>query len=71
MLDALARHEAGAAPIGLEAPHLPQASLRSYQGVVAKTTDWRMLGASAGEAAYLAGIEEAPEEREMARAALG
>lgn len=70
MLDALARHEAGGAPIGLEAPHLPQASLRSYQGVVPKTEDWRLLGASTEEAAYLTGMEEAPEEREMARAAL-
>lgn len=69
MLDALARHERGAAPIGLEAPHLPQASLRSYQGVVAKTADWRMLGASEEEAAYLSGMEQAPEEREMAAAA--
>ena len=70
MLDAVARHEAGAPPIGLEAPHLPQAKLRSYQGVVPKTEDWRTLGASPEEAAYLTGMEEEPEEREMARAAV-
>jgi phthalate 4,5-dioxygenase oxygenase subunit len=70
MLDAVARFEAGADPIGLEQPHLPQAKLRSYQGVVPRTENWRLLGASEEEASYLGGMEEEPEEREMARAAL-
>ena len=68
--DAVARHEAGSEPIGLGAPHLPQGKLRSYQGVVAKTADWRTLGASEEEAHYLTGMEEEPEEREMAQAAV-
>ena len=58
MLDAAARLAEGSEPIGLAAPHLPQARLRSYQGIVAKTEDWRKLGASEEESAYLDGIEE-------------
>ena len=70
MLDAVARHEAGAEPIGLAEPHLPMAKLRSYQGVVAKTENWRVLGASEEEAAVLGGIEEEEDERAMSRAAV-
>ncbi len=69
MLDAVARFQAGAAPIGLAAPRLPQAKLRSYQGLVPKTEDWRTLGASDEERAALAGLEEDETERRMARAA--
>lgn len=69
MLDAVRRHEEGAGPIGLVAPHLPQAKLRSYQGIVPKTADWRALGASEEEAAYLSGMEEDETDREMAEAA--
>ncbi len=68
MLDAVGRLQAGAAPIGLAPPHLPMAKLRSYQGIVAKTEDWRVLGTSAEERAYLEGIEEDETEREMASA---
>ncbi len=68
MLDAVARFQAGAVPIGLAAPRLPQAKLRSYQGLVPKTEDWRTLGASDEERA-LAGLEEDETERRMARAA--
>ena len=68
MLDALARFREGAEPIGLATPHLPQAKLRSYQGVVPKTENWRILGASDEEASYLSGMEEEEDEREMARA---
>ena len=70
MLDAVARFTAGAGAIGLTEPHLPQAKLRSYQGVVAKTENWRTLGASDEEAAYLNGMEEEDDEKEMAQAAL-
>ena len=68
MLDALARFLEGAEPIGLAAPHLSQAKLRSYQGVVPKTENWRLLGTSDEEASYLSGMEEDEDEREMARA---
>ncbi|UFN49176.1 Rieske 2Fe-2S domain-containing protein [Roseomonas sp. OT10] len=68
MLDALARFQEGAEPIGLAAPHLAQAALRSYQGVVPKTENWRLLGTSKEEAAYLSGMEMEEDEREMAQA---
>jgi phthalate 4,5-dioxygenase oxygenase subunit len=57
MLDAVARFQAGAPPIGLGAPHLPQAKLCSFQGVVSKQENWRLLG-----------MEESDEDREMASA---
>ena len=69
MLDAAARHQAGADPIGLSEPRLPQAKLRSYQGLVPKSEDWRTLGASDEECAMLEGMEEDETEREMAQAA--
>ena len=70
MLDAVARFGSGAEPIGLATPHLPQAKLRSYQGLVPKTEDWRMLGASDEEQATLGGMEEDETDREMAQAAV-
>lgn len=70
LLDAVRRFEEGAEPIGLSAPHLPQAKLRSYQGVVPKTEDWRKLGASEEEVAYLDGMEEDETDQEMAQAAV-
>ena len=66
MLDAVHRFQNGAEPIGLSEPHLPQAKLRSYQGVVSKSEDWRMLGAEAEEITYLQGMEEDETEQEMA-----
>ena len=64
MLDAVARLGEGGDPIGLTEPHLPVARLCSWQGIVAKAEDWRKLGASAEEAAYLDGLK-----REVASAA--
>jgi phthalate 4,5-dioxygenase oxygenase subunit len=55
--------------IGQMRPHLPQAKLRSYQGVVERNVPWRTLGASAEEASVLAGLEEDDTDREMANAA--
>ena len=69
LLDGVRRFEDGEGTIGLVAPHLPQAKLRSYQGIVAKTENWRMLGASDEEKAYLEGMEEDATDREMASAA--
>ncbi len=68
LLDAVQRFIAGARPIGLVEPHLPQAKLRSYQGIVAKTENWRVLGAEAEEIAYLEGMEEDETDRAMAEA---
>lgn len=56
--------------IGHIQPKLPQAKLRSYQGVVEKSVPWRTLGASAEEAEALAGLEEDETEKEMASAAV-
>ena len=69
LLDAVARFQDGEGTIGLVAPHLPHAKLRSYQGIVAKTQDWRTLGASDDERAYLGGMEQDEGEREMTAAA--
>ena len=69
MLDAVKRFTEGHGTIGLVDPHLPQGQLRSYQGVVPKDEEWRMLGASDGERAALTGIEEDATDREMSNAA--
>src|SRR5919107_50589 len=69
MIDAVRAFQAGEAPIGRSEPHIPQAKLRSYQGIVPKTENWRILGASDEEIRILEGIEEDETEREMARAA--
>ena len=58
-----------AGTVGQVQPHLPQAKLRSYQGIVPKTENWRLLGAEAEEIAYLQGMEEDETDREMALAA--
>jgi len=68
MLDAVRRFDAGAGVIGLVEPHLPQATLHSYQGVVPKTENWRLLGTEAQEIATLTGMEPDEVDREMAAA---
>ncbi|HVO90962.1 MAG TPA: Rieske 2Fe-2S domain-containing protein [Casimicrobiaceae bacterium] len=49
MIDAVRAFGAGAPPLGLAEPHIAQAELRSYEGIVPKTTNWRTLGASDDE----------------------
>jgi len=49
MLEAVRTFQQGAEPLGLTEPHIPQASLRSFEGIVPKTVNWRTLGASAQE----------------------
>ncbi len=70
MLDAVQGFEADGEVLGLAEPHLPQAALRSYQGVVAKSVPWRTLGASAEEVVVLDGIEEDAEEHDSVVAAV-
>jgi phthalate 4,5-dioxygenase len=70
MLDAVQGFEADGEVLGLAEPHLPQAALRSYQGVVAKSVPWRTLGASAEEVVVLDGIEEDAEEHDSVVAAM-
>ena len=69
MLAALSRFRDSGEVIGLSEPHLPLAKLRSYQGLVAKSEDWRMLGASEQEREYLGGMELDEAERDMVSAA--
>ncbi len=71
MIEATRAFMAGGTPIGLMEPHIPQAKLRSAQGVVPKNVRWRTLGASDEEISYLEGIEEDETEQEMSRAARG
>ena len=70
MLDAVARFQESGSVIGLGDGHLPQAKLRSYQGIVDKTTPWRTLGASDEEVVRLDGIEEDESEQQMSGAAV-
>jgi phthalate 4,5-dioxygenase len=70
MLDAVQGFESNGEVLGLAEPHLPQAALRSYQGVVAKSVPWRTLGASAAEVVVLGGIEEDATEHESVAAAV-
>jgi len=69
MLDAVNAFEENGRIIGRIAPHIPQAKLRSYQGVVSKTVAWRTLGVSDDEATVLRGMEEDETEKAMAAAA--
>src|SRR4029077_18575919 len=43
MIAARDRFERDAGVVGLEAPHVPQGALRSFQGIVPKSEDWRFL----------------------------
>lgn len=69
MLSAVRALEEGHGVIGHLEPHLPQAKLCSYQGVVEKGTQWRTLGASAEEVQVLSGLEDDDTDRELALAA--
>src|ERR1700761_1914645 len=69
MLDAVRAFEQEGRVIGQIQPRLPQAKLRSYQGVVEKTVPWRTLGASDDEVKVLSGLEEDETDKEMAGAA--
>ncbi len=69
MIDAARAFEQEGRVIGQIQPHLPQAKLRSYQGVVEKTVPWRTLGASDEEVKVLSGLEEDETDKEMAGAA--
>ena len=68
MLEAAKGFQEQGRVIGHVEPRLPQAKLRSYQGVVEKSVAWRTLGASDEEVKLLAGLEEDEVEKEMASA---
>jgi phthalate 4,5-dioxygenase len=69
MLDAVKSFQENGQVIGLVEPHLPQAKLRSYQGVVEKSMSWRTLGASSEEVSVLAELEEDDTDFKMAGSA--
>jgi len=69
MIDATNAFQEEGRVIGHIAPRLPQAELRSYQGVVEKSVPWRTLGASDEEAKVLSGLEEDETDKQMAGAA--
>jgi phthalate 4,5-dioxygenase oxygenase subunit len=46
MLDSLRAFQEGKKPLGRTEPRIPQAELRSFEGIVPKTVNWRTLGAS-------------------------
>ena len=66
LLAAVRRFVATGQAIGLGPSRVPRATLRSYQGVVPKSQNWRALGLSDEEAAQFAGLEEDDVERDMA-----
>lgn len=69
MIDAANAFQEEGRVIGHVEPRLPQAKLRSYQGVVEKSVPWRTLGASDEEAKVLSGLEEDEAGEEKAGAA--
>src|SRR4029079_15621062 len=54
MVDAVRRFVRGEPAIGISAPRIPHAALRSFEGIVEKSADWRTLGASDIESAAAA-----------------
>ena len=51
MIEAVHDFRAGGPAIGRGEPYIPHGKLRSFEGVVRKTEDWRMLGVTAEELA--------------------
>ena len=51
MVDAVQQFANGRKPIGLTKPHIALAELRSFEGIVPKTTNWRTLGVTDQELA--------------------
>lgn len=70
MLDAAQAFRQTGVAIGAAQPRVPQAKIRSFQGVVPKTTNWRTLGVS-GEEIAVHPHEHYEDEVAMAEAAHG
>ena len=51
MVDAARKVRDGGAAIGTSSDRIPQSRLRSFEGIVAKNTDWTTLGTSNEECA--------------------
>ena len=69
MVDAVQRFASGEPAIGTTDPHIPHGELRSFEGIVPKTTNWRTLGASETELALLAKGNETKPDAGAAQAA--
>ena len=69
MIDAANAFQEEGRVIGHSEARLPQAKLRSYQGVVEKSVPWRTLGASDEEVKVLSGLEEDETEEKAGAAA--
>jgi phthalate 4,5-dioxygenase len=70
MLDAVQTYRRSGQAIGTTQPRVPQAKIKSFQGVVPKTTNWRTLGVSEEEIAVHPD-EHYEDEVAMAEAAHG
>ncbi|MDH5556424.1 MAG: MarR family transcriptional regulator, partial [Alphaproteobacteria bacterium] len=55
MVEAAGRMRDENIALGVTLPHVPHAGISSWQGIVPKTTDWRMLGVSEEEIKVTAG----------------
>jgi phthalate 4,5-dioxygenase oxygenase subunit len=62
MVEAARHYANGGTAIGAETPRIPHSVLRSYQGIVPKTTDWRTLAVSEDEARLSGGQTTAAAE---------
>jgi phthalate 4,5-dioxygenase oxygenase subunit len=51
MVEAVRQFAAGKAAIGTTEPRIAAAKLRSFEGIVPKSTDWRTLNTAAEELA--------------------
>jgi len=58
MIEAARAYAQGAPALGRTEPHIPHATIASFEGVVPKTEDWRSLGTSAAEFASFATAAE-------------
>jgi phthalate 4,5-dioxygenase oxygenase subunit len=63
MVDAVKQFAAGKPAIGTGEPRVPRAKLRSFEGIVAKGTDWRTLNVSPEEQALPKAAAPASQER--------
>jgi phthalate 4,5-dioxygenase oxygenase subunit len=63
MLEAVKAFENGASAIGTAQPRVPHAKLKSFEGIVAKGTDWKTLNVAPEEQALSRVTEAATHER--------
>lgn len=66
MVDAVKAFAAGGPAIGTTQPHIPQSKLRSFEGIVPKTLDWKTLGCTEEELAIRAQQAAKPSKQQAA-----